>query len=34
MGWPVLQAPTLMDFGYTATTADPDGHRARVVRMT
>lgn len=32
MGWPVLQAPTAMDFGYTATTADPDGHRIRVFR--
>jgi len=29
-GWPDLQAPTAMDFGYTATTADPDGHRVRV----
>ncbi|RZJ06426.1 MAG: drug:proton antiporter [Rubrivivax sp.] len=31
-GWPVLQAPTTMDFGYTAATADPDGHRVRVFR--
>ncbi|EGI76879.1 VOC family protein [Hylemonella gracilis] len=29
-GWPVLQAPTAMDFGYTAVVADPDGHRLRV----
>lgn len=33
-GWPVLQAPTTMDFGYTAVTADPDGHRVRVFRPT
>lgn len=26
----VLQAPTAMDFGYTAVVADPDGHRLRV----
>lgn len=31
-GWPVLQAPTAMDFGFTAVTADPDGHRVRVFR--
>lgn len=31
-GWPVLQLPTAMDFGYTAVTADPDGHRVRVFR--
>lgn len=31
-GWPVLQSPTTMDFGYTAVTADPDGHRVRVFR--
>lgn len=29
-GLPVLQAPTDMDFGYTFTAADPDGHRLRV----
>lgn len=29
-GWPTLQAPTQKDFGYTACTADPDGHRVRV----
>lgn len=27
---PILQAPTAMDFGYTAVIADPDGHRLRV----
>lgn len=31
-GWPVLQSPTAMDFGFTAVTADPDGHRVRVFR--
>jgi catechol 2,3-dioxygenase-like lactoylglutathione lyase family enzyme len=30
LGRPVLQAPTTMDFGYTAVVADPDGHRLRV----
>jgi len=25
----VLQAPTEMDFGYTCTISDPDGHRIR-----
>lgn len=29
-GWPILQAPTAMDFGYTFAAADPDGHRVRV----
>jgi catechol 2,3-dioxygenase-like lactoylglutathione lyase family enzyme len=33
-GWPVLQPPTRLDFGYTAVTADPDGHRVRVFRPT
>jgi catechol 2,3-dioxygenase-like lactoylglutathione lyase family enzyme len=32
-GWPSLQAPVLKEFGYTACTADPDGHRVRVYRM-
>lgn len=27
---PILQMPTQMDFGYTFTAADPDGHRLRV----
>ena len=26
----ILQKPTRMDFGYTCTGADPDGHRLRV----
>ena len=31
-GWdiPVIQAPEAMDFGYTVTALDPDGHRVRV----
>ena len=29
-GRTILQAPTDMDFGYTFTAADPDGHRIRV----
>lgn len=33
-GWPVLQPATTMDFGFTAVTADPDGHRVRVFRPT
>ena len=30
VGAKVLQEPTQMDFGYTFTVADPDGHRLRV----
>jgi predicted lactoylglutathione lyase len=30
IGASVLQNPTQMDFGYTFTVADPDGHRLRV----
>ena len=30
VGATVLQEPTQMDFGYTFTVADPDGHRLRV----
>jgi predicted enzyme related to lactoylglutathione lyase len=30
IGAVVLQEPTQMDFGYTFTAADPDGHRLRV----
>ena len=30
IGAKVLQEPTQMDFGYTFTVADPDGHRLRV----
>jgi predicted lactoylglutathione lyase len=29
-GLPVLQPPTQVDFGFTFTAADPDGHRLRV----
>lgn len=29
-GWVILQSPTEMDFGYTFTAADPDGHRVRI----
>lgn len=29
-GLTMLQAPTAMDFGYTFTAQDPDGHRLRV----
>lgn len=30
-GMSVIQAPTDMDFGYTFTAVDPDGHRIRVL---
>ena len=30
LGCTVLQPPTAMDFGYTFTVCDPDGHRVRV----
>jgi catechol 2,3-dioxygenase-like lactoylglutathione lyase family enzyme len=30
LGLPILQQPTAMDFGFTFTAADPDGHRLRV----
>ena len=30
LGTTVLQKPTQMDFGYTFTTADPDGNRLRM----
>lgn len=29
-GLTILQAPVALDFGYTFTAADPDGHRLRV----
>ena len=29
-GLTILQQPTVMDFGYTFTAADPDSHRLRV----
>jgi catechol 2,3-dioxygenase-like lactoylglutathione lyase family enzyme len=32
-GLKILQAPTEMDFGYTFTAADPDGHRLRVFML-
>lgn len=31
-GAAILQKPEMMDFGYTFTAADPDGHRLRVYR--
>jgi hypothetical protein len=30
LGMKVIQEPTQMDFGFTFTAADPDGHRLRV----
>ena len=30
LGLRILQEPTKMDFGFTFTAADPDGHRLRV----
>jgi predicted enzyme related to lactoylglutathione lyase len=30
LGLKILQEPTRMDFGFTFTAADPDGHRLRV----
>jgi catechol 2,3-dioxygenase-like lactoylglutathione lyase family enzyme len=30
----ILQVPTRVDFGYTFTAADPDGHRLRVLART
>ena len=30
LGLKILQEPTKMDFGFTFTAADPDGHRLRV----
>lgn len=33
-GVTILQAPVAMDFGYTFTAADPDGHRLRVFAPT
>ena len=34
LGLKILQEPTDMDFGYTFTAADPDGHRLRVFHPT
>lgn len=31
-GAAILQTPTLKEFGYTFTAADPDGHRLRIYR--
>jgi len=33
-GLRILQAPAKVDFGYTFTAADPDGHRLRVFART
>ena len=32
LGLRIIQEPTHLDFGYTFTAADPDGHRLRVFR--
>ena len=29
-GWPIIQPPTKMDFGFTFVAGDPDGNRIRV----
>jgi catechol 2,3-dioxygenase-like lactoylglutathione lyase family enzyme len=34
LGLPIVQPPTEMDFGYTFTALDPDGHRLRVFTPT
>jgi predicted enzyme related to lactoylglutathione lyase len=34
LGLKILQEPTHMDFGFTFTAADPDGHRLRVFAPT
>ncbi len=34
LGITIIQAPTLMDFGYTLLALDPDGHRLRVLYLT
>ena len=33
-GITIIQAPVPMDFGFTFTAADPDGHRLRVMALT
>ena len=33
LGLQILQEPTDMDFGFTFTAADPDGHRLRVFTL-
>jgi predicted lactoylglutathione lyase len=30
-GWTIVQQPTDMDFGFTFTALDPDGHRLRIM---
>ena len=32
-GWGIAQKPVQMDFGYTFTALDPDGHRLRVMAL-
>lgn len=32
-GWRIAQEPERMDFGYTFTALDPDGHRVRVMSL-
>ena len=32
-GWSIAQKPARMDFGYTFTALDPDGHRVRVMAL-
>lgn len=32
LGLRIIQEPTTMDFGFTFTAADPDGHRLRVFK--
>ncbi len=32
-GWGIAQKPVKMDFGYTFTALDPDGHRLRVMAL-
>jgi catechol 2,3-dioxygenase-like lactoylglutathione lyase family enzyme len=34
LGLRIIQEPTRMDFGFTFTAADPDGHRLRVFNPT
>ena len=34
LGLQILQEPTAMEFGFTFTAADPDGHRLRVFAPT
>ncbi len=34
LGFTTVQAPTELDFGYTFTLADPDGHRMRAFALS